>query len=738
MLIEAPGTISDDVTAVVEKPDSPTITAPRDSGLSCFVLMLNFLGRPADEAQLRHERGRGNALCDSGDLLLLAKRLRVEARLVSAPIDRLANMPLPAIACDKAGGFFILGKINVDRDDTDAIRALVQDADAPTPVVCQGDELAARYGGSLILMTTREKLAGNARAFNLSWFIPALVKYRHTLRDVLIASFFIQVIGLITPLFFQLVIDKVLVHNALTTLEVLAFGLAVVSLWEVALEGLRVWLFAHTTNRIDAELGAQLFRHLMALPLSYFEARRVGDSVARVRELETIREFLTSNSVTLLLDVLFTVVFLGVMALYSLLLTGIVIASIPLYIGISAAITPTLRARLSEKFRRGADNQAFLVESVTTIRTLKSMATEPQMRARWEQQLAGYTSTGFAVTRLANWGNQAVQLVVKLTTVALLFFGAKQVIDGTLSVGGLVAFNMLSGHVTGPILRIAQLWQNFQQVKISVDRLGDILNAPAEPGHDPSKSALPPIVGGIQFDRVRFRYRPDTPEVLRDISLNIAAGEMLGIVGPSGSGKSTLTKLVQRLYVPGQGRVLIDGTDLSLVDPAWLRRQVGVVLQENELLNRSVRANIALADPTLPMAAVIRAAKLAGAHDFILELPQAYDTLIDERGGNLSGGQRQRLAIARAVITDPRILILDEATSALDAESEEIVQTNLKSIASGRTVIIIAHRLSAVRQCHRIITVESGRITEMGTHATLIGAGGRYADLHRRQTGMSV
>ncbi len=702
-----------------------------DTGLASFVLMMNFLGRAAEPGQLRHARGRGNAPFTIADLLRSARQLDVEARHVAAPIEKLANLPMPAIATDRDGGFFVLAAL---RPADGSVLAQEGNADAAT--IWPAETLDARYGGALILMTTREKLTGAARTFDLSWFVPALVRYRHALRDVLIASFFIQVVGLITPLFFQLVIDKVLPHNALTTLEVLAFGLAVVSIWEVALEGLRTWLFAHTTNRIDAELGAQLFRHLVALPLSYFEARRVGDSVARVRELETIREFLTSNSVTLVLDVVFTIVFLAVMALYSVLLTGIVLISIPIYVLISSAITPALRTRLNEKFRRGADNQAFLVEAVTTFRTLKSMAIEPQMRDRWEQQLAGYTATGFAVTRLSNWGNQLVQLTAKLTTVALLYFGAQQVIGGTLSVGGLVAFNMLSAHVTGPILRIAQLWQNFQQVKISVDRLGDVLNAPAEPSHNPAQSPLPPIEGAIAFDRVRFRYRPDAPEVLQDINLTIAAGEMLGIVGPSGSGKSTLTKLVQRLYVPSQGRVSIDGTDLSLVDPAWLRRQLGIVLQENELFNRSVRDNIALADSTWPMSRVIEAAKLAGAHEFILELPQAYDTCIDERGGNLSGGQRQRLAIARALIGNPRILILDEATSALDAESEEIVQHNLKAIAQGRTVIIIAHRLSAVRQCDRIITIERGTITEMGTHATLLAAGGRYADLHRRQSGM--
>jgi subfamily B ATP-binding cassette protein HlyB/CyaB len=402
---------------------------------------------------------------------------------------------------------------------------------------------------------------------------------------------------------------------------------------------------------------------------------------------------------------------------------------------ISVFISPTLRDLLDEKFRRGAENQSFLVESVSGVGTLKSMAVEPQMRERWERQFSGYTATGFKVMTLANIGSHLIQLVSKLTTVFILFFGAKAVIAGDLTVGALVAFNMLSGRVAAPILRLSQLWQDFQQVRISVDRLGDILNAPAEPEHNPTRASLPAIKGRIEFDKVRFRYRPDVPEALRGVSIDISPGEMLGIVGPSGSGKSTLTKLVQRLYVPEQGRVLVDGVDLALVDPAWLRRQIGVVLQENILFNRTVRENISLADPTRPMEAVIAAATLAGAHEFVLQLAHGYDTIIDERGGNLSGGQRQRLAIARALIGDPRILILDEATSALDAESEEIIQDNLRSIAKGRTVIIIAHRLSAVRQCNRIITVENGAITEQGTHDELIRAGGRYADLYRRQMG---
>jgi len=705
------------------------------SALDCFLLLAQFLGIPADRQQIAHDHG---GLPDSyrlEDLVRIAKRLGMVAKARSYREHELGKLPLPAIIERADGGALILLKL---QDASEGGQALVQRSDKQSPEILSPEQLRALSSGRILLMTTRERMMGVSRPFDVSWFIPALVKYRKPLRDVLVASFFLQLMGLVSPLFFQLVIDKVLVHQTLSTLDVLAIGLSVVLIWETVLSGLRNWLFAHSTNRVDAELSARMFRHLLNLPLNYFEARRVGDSVARVRELERIREFLTSNAVTVVIDLFFTIVFFAVMYMYSPLLTLVVLMSIPFYAAVSIFITPVLRGRLDEKFKRGAENQAFLVETVTGIGTLKAMAVEPQMRNKWEQQFAAYAQTGFSVTRLANWGSHLIQIVSKLTTVAILYFGAKQVIAGNLSVGALVAFNMLSGRVAAPILRLSQLWQDFQQVRISVDRLGDVLNAEAEPEHNPNRASLPAIQGRVEFDKVRFRYRPDAPEALRGVSLAINAGEMLGIVGPSGSGKSTLTKLVQRLYVPEQGRVLVDGVDLALVDPAWLRRQVGVVLQENILFNRSVRENIALADPVLPMERVIEAATMAGAHEFILGLPHGYDTIIDERGANLSGGQRQRIAIARALIGNPRILILDEATSALDAESEEIIQTNLRSIAQGRTVMIIAHRLSAVRQCHRIITVEQGDITEVGDHESLVRSGGRYADLYRRQMGAAA
>ncbi|MGA2129514.1 MAG: type I secretion system permease/ATPase, partial [Xanthobacteraceae bacterium] len=493
-------------------------------------------------------------------------------------------------------------------------------------------------------------------------------------------------------------------------------------------------LFSHTSNRIDVELGARIFRHLLRLPLAYFESRRVGDSVARVRELETIRQFITSSSITLVLDLAFCAVFLAVMFIYSATLAWIVVAALPLYALLSVATTPAFRRRLDEKFRRGAENQGFLVETVTGVETIKAMAVEPQMQHRWEEQLAAYVGASFAAAQVGNWATQVAGLLNKGVGALTLFVGAGLVIANKLTVGELVAFNMLAGQVSGPVLRLVQVWQDFHQVRLSVERLGDILNTPVEPNVASVQASQPPLQGTIELDRVTFRYALNSQPVLRDVSLKIPAGQVVGIVGPSGSGKSTIAKLVQRLYQPEAGRVLIDGVDAAVLDPSWLRRQIGVVLQENILFNRSVRENIALADPALPMDAVVAAARLAGAHEFICRMSQGYDTTIGERGVSLSGGQRQRIAIARALIGDPRVLIFDEATSALDYESESVIQTNMRDIVKGRTVLIVAHRLSTVRSADRILTIDNGTIAEDGAHEQLIASGGRYANLHLIQS----
>jgi subfamily B ATP-binding cassette protein HlyB/CyaB len=698
-----------------------------DTGLEALVTMLHLQGVAADREQIKHRLGTNKI--GAAEILRCARGLGLKARACRSEWSRLTRTPLPAIATLCDGSFMVIAKATEEQ-------LLVQSPKDSRPALMTQAELLAVWDGGLILMARRAALSDLTGHFNITWFLGAIHKYRRLLGEVLVASFFLQLFALVSPLFFQVIIDKVLVHRSLSTLDVLTVGLVAIAAFETILGILRTYLFAHTTNRIDVELGARLFHHLLALPMAYFQARRVGDSVARVRELENIRNFLTSSALTLVIDLLFTSVFLAVMFAYSPLLTAIVLGSFPFYIAISAGATPLFRRRLDEKFRRGAENQAFLVESVTGIETLKAMAVEPQMQRRWEEQLAGYVAASFRVLSLGNTASQGVQLVSKVATAGILYFGAKLVIDGGLSVGELVAFNILAGRVSAPVLRLAQMWQDFHQARLSVLRLGDILNTTAEPTSTAARTRLPAIRGHISFDNVTFRYRIDGPEVLHDVSFDVAAGQTVGIVGPSGSGKSTFAKLVQRLYVPESGRVLIDGMDLAMVDPAWLRRQIGVVLQENVLFNRSVRENIALADPALPMERVITAAELAGAHDFILELPEGYDTIVGERGASLSGGQRQRIAIARALITDPRILIFDEATSALDYESERIIQHNMKEIAKGRTVLIIAHRLSTVRATDRIITLERGRLVEDGTHETLIKIGGRYASLHRLQGGI--
>ncbi len=704
-----------------------SVTPLPDTGLLCLVMLARFHGIATEPDQLTHEFAEGSKAFTKTEILLAAKKLSLKAKAVSASLPRLAHTPLPCMVQMKDGNYVILARI----DDN---QVLIQDPLVGRPQVLSPDEFSARWSSQLILFTSRASLAGELRKFDFSWFIPAVVKYRKLLIEVLAVSLVLQLFALITPMFFQVVMDKVLVHKGFSTLDVIAMGLLVVVTFEVTLTALRSYVFSHTTSRMDVELGAALFRHLLHLPIAYFQARRVGDSVARVRELENIRSFLTGNAITVVLDLIFSVVFLSVMFHYSTTLTLIVLASLPCYIALSVFITPVLRGRLNEKFARGAENQAFLVETISGMDTVKAMAVEPHTTRQWDKQLAGYVSASFRTTTLSTLANSGVTLISKLVTVATLWFGARAVIDADLTVGQLIAFNMLSGQVAQPVMRLAQLWTEFQQVGISMQRLGDILNTRTEIANN--NLVLPLIKGAIHFDDIQFRYKPDAPLILKGIKLQIAPGEVIGVVGRSGSGKSTLTKLIQRLYVPEQGRVLIDSIDLSVVDASSLRRQIGVVLQENILFNRSIRENIALTDPGAPLEAVMQAARLAGAHEFITELPEGYDTLVGEHGTGLSGGQRQRIAIARALLTNPRILIFDEATSALDYESEHIIQKNMRAICQNRTVIIIAHRLSAVRQANRILVMERGQIIEAGHHDILMQReNGAYRRLYNLQQG---
>jgi ATP-binding cassette, subfamily B, bacterial HlyB/CyaB len=728
--------VSSVLRAAVQAPAAESVAgiaiAPQSGAdpLSALSLVARLHQVACEPESLRHALGKSPSdALNADDLLLAAKHLGLKAKRSASSTERLSLVALPALALLTDGRWVVLAQC-------DNQRVLFQDAGAETsrPTIEPLDVFAAQWTGELVLIASRASLAGELAKFDFSWFVPALVKYRRLFGEALLISLFLQLFALVSPLFFQAVMDRVLVHRGMTTLDVLVIGLVVVVVFESVLSALRTYVFSHTTSRIDVELGARLFRHLLALPLAYFQARRVGDSVARVRELETIRSFLTGQALTLVLDLVFSVVFIAVMFAYSVPLTLIVLASLPLYVGLSLLVVPILRKRLDEKFARGAENQSLLVETVTGIQTVKAGALEPQLARRWDNQLAAYVSASFKTNTLATFAHEGVGLIGKLVGAATLWYGAHLVIAGELSVGMFVAFNMFAQRVAQPIMRIAQMWTDFQQTGISMQRLGDILNTRTEV--PPSAAVqLPPLKGRITLDNVTFRYRPDAQPVLHGVTLDIPPGQVVGIVGKSGSGKSTLTKLVQRLYTPEQGRVLVDGIDIGLADTAQLRRQIGVVLQDNWLFNRSVRENIAIADPAAPLEAVMHAAQLAGAHEFISQLPEGYDTVVGEQGASLSGGQRQRVAIARALFSNPRILIFDEATSALDVESEAVIQKNMASICDGRTVIVIAHRLSAVRYANAIIVLDQGRIAEGGTHAQLVKHGGLYAKLWSMQGG---
>ncbi|WP_051440874.1 ATP-binding cassette, subfamily B, bacterial HlyB/CyaB (plasmid) [Ensifer sp. WSM1721] len=722
----------DNTPAVSHSAAIPELEQQTDNGLRALCLVAGYY-RIAAQAEVIAKQLAFSEPALTDDLVRAAKLIGLKARHVAAvSLARLSGLPTPAIACLADGGFAIFAGAT----SSGQLR-LVNPATMETREI-DASELLRLTGGNFILMQRKFLGAGaSAATFGFRWFLPSIWRYRRSLGHVLLASLFLQLFALVTPMFFQVVVDKVLAHRSYSTLTVLVVGLVTIGLFDVVLQYLRTYALTHTTSRIDVELGRRLFRHLLNLPLSYFETRAAGQTVARMRELETIREFLTGQGLFSGLDFIFTFVFIAVLFAYSTTLAWVVVASIPFYVAIGFLIRPFLRERIDEKFDRGAYSQQMLVESVVGMQTLKASAIEPVVASQWEERLAAYVRSSFVATMLASKGQNAIQYINKLTSAALLMLGAQAVIDGSLSVGALVAFNMIAGQVSQPILRLSQLWQDFQQVQISVTRLADILNAPAEP-RPLQPVALPKPRGAIAFKNVGFRYSPNGPEILKTINLEIHPGEVIGIVGPSGSGKSTLTKLMQRFYIPNSGQVFVDGQDIAQVDPAWLRSHVGVVLQENLLFNRSIHDNIALSNPAMSREAIIRLARLSGADEFIAKLPNGYDTMIEERGANLSGGQRQRIAIARALSTNPPILILDEATSALDYDSERIVLANMRQIVRGRTVIIIAHRLATVRACNRIIGMAEGRIVEVGTHDQLLArADGLYAHLSRLQNGIA-
>lgn len=701
-----------------------------ESAIVTLATLAKLRHKACDTEQLRHQWQSTQAVLSETDFIRALNSLNLKAEAKNCKLSDLNNEFMPVAAPLPDGQYLTLLRIN--QSDNEWFCLVIKPGET-TPRKLNMAEFAQLWANRVIFIKSRDDLSSEQR-FDLKWFIPSLIKHKRVFTEVIIISVFLQLFALATPFFFQIVMDKVLVHRGFTTLDILAIGFGALLLFELVMGIVRNYLMVHTTSKIDVELGANLFNHVLHLPASYFDSRQVGHTVARIKELDTLREFITGGALTLMIDLSFLLLFIAVLWMFSPTLTWIVLGSLPFYLLLSILITPTLRQRLNESFKRSAENQAFLVESITGIDTVKSMALEPKMQQRWEKQIAQATNIGFKAKNLSNIATQTAQFISKFTTVLIIWFGALLVMDNQLTIGELIAFNMIAGRVSAPILKLVQLWQEFQQAGISLKRLGDILNTPSESHSQASQASLPSLQGSIGLQHVSFRYSLHSPTVLNRINLEIQAGESIGIVGASGSGKSTLTKLIQRIYMPTQGKILVEGVDLAQVNTDWLRSNISVVPQESFLFNKSVRDNIAIRSPGENLETIVKAAKLAGAHEFITELPAAYDTLVGERGSNLSGGQRQRIAIARALINNPKIVIFDEATSALDYISEEKIRKQMRLICRGRTVITVAHRLNTVKHCDRILVLEQGEIVETGSHQALMRMNGRYADMVRLQT----
>jgi len=601
-------------------------------------------------------------------------------------------------------------------------------------IVLKPQQLEKAFPEGISLLLMERAVNTPEQRFGPGWFWPALRRHRGVLLQVLLASFVVQLFSLANPLLIQVIIDKVITQRSLDTLQVLGIALVVVTLLEGVLGSLRTFLFSETTNRIDQRLGAEVIDHLLRLPLGYFDRRPVGELGSRIAELEKIRNFLTGTALTTTLDAAFSVIYIVVMGFYSILLTGVALAVLPIQIGLTVLGAPLFRRQFRQAAEENARTQSHLVEVLTGIQTVKAQNVEMVSRWKWQELYGRYIARTFEKTITGTAVSESSQVLQKLSQLLVLWVGASLVLQGQLTLGQLIAFRIISGYVTQPLLRLSSIWQNVQELRVSFERLADVIDTPLESDQaDQSKIMLPPIVGAVRFEGVSFSFQPGTAPVLRNIDLEIPAGTFVGIVGQSGSGKSTLMKLLPRLYSPDSGRVLIDGYDIDKVELYSLRRQIGIVPQDPLLFSGTVSENIALTRPDADSEEIVRAARLANAHDFIMELPLGYSTPVGERGSSLSGGQRQRLAIARTLLSNPKLLVLDEATSALDYETERKVCDNLLDNLQDCTVFFITHRLSTIRRADRVLMLHQGALVESGTHDELITARGRYYALYRQQ-----
>jgi subfamily B ATP-binding cassette protein HlyB/CyaB len=712
--------------------EQPTLSA-RDTALACLQAVAAHHNLTLSPERLIHEQALDDRPLAPGQLVSLAKANGLKAHHSKLGIDKLAELHgvFPLLAPLSNGNCVVVAGIE-HSDGQTAIMVFdpIANVDGLFPV--PADDFAASWGGDLVFIKRPYKLSDENQPFGLRWFLPEILRHRSTFRDVAVAALALHLLGLFTPIFFQLVIDKVLVHQSFSTLYVLSIGIVLALLFEAGFGYLRQYLLLEATNKIDIRLVTKTFSHLLALPIAYFERSEAGVTVRHMQQVEKIREFLTGQLFLTGLDATVLIIYLPVLFFYSPLLCGVVIGFTALIALVMVLLIKPFRARLQDLYSAEAERQAMLVESISGMRTVKSLALEPVQRKQWDRKAAHAVNTHFRVSRIAIGASTLTGLLEKLMMVAIIAIGAGQVFDNVITVGALIAFNMLSSRVTTPLVRMVSLIHEYQETALSVRMLGSVMNHPPErrPG---SSGIRPAFQGGIQFDGIGFRYDPQGAKVLDNINLQIPPGAVVGIVGRSGSGKSTLTKLIQGLYPIQEGIIRLDGNDLREIDLDHLRRNIGVVLQDSFLFRGTVRENIAVTKSDATPEQVDAAARLAGAHEFVEQLPQGFDTLLEENASNLSGGQKQRIAIARALLPQPRILIFDEATSALDPDSEAIFMDNLAGIAQGRTVLIVSHRLSTLVACDAIVVMDSGRIVDAGSHQQLLERCAIYQHLWQQQ-----
>lgn len=695
-----------------------------DTALASLVTAVKMLGVNASLKELGYRLGKGEA-ADLDDLVYLAEdHLGLNAKKIDTPAAKLTALPTPFIVSLKGGKYGVVAQVGSEG-------VLYFDPEERANKKETPEAFAQNYDGKAVVIGHKGKTE-NER-FGLSWFLKLFFENKKIMGQIIFAALIVQMIAMVTPLFTMIIIDKVFSSSGTSTLEVLIIALFIIGLFEFLIGYSRKHLLSYVSGKVDVIMVSKFFKHLITLPISFFQNRQSGDTVARFKEIEFIRNFIGSSVLTTLIDIPFSVIFMIVLFLFNPMLATIVLLAIALTFILYGVVGPVLKENFKKKHQQETESQSFIYEIISGIETIKSMSIEPKIQRQFEDILGKQSTHSQKTEGITGTISQVAGFINKMTVALCLWIGALYVLDGEMTAGQLIAFNMLIGRAMTPASKIAQMLQQIYQVKISTKRISEIFKSAPEPALYTKRANLPALNGSVSFQDVAFQYTPDTPFVLENIGFDVKAGEVIGIVGSSGSGKSTLMRLVQRLHTPTKGKILIDGIDIANIDPTWLRRRIGVVMQDNLLLNRSVKENIAMANPMLSMDAIEKAARLSGADEVIRKLPEVYDTVVGERGNILSTGERQRIALARAIVNDPKILILDEATSALDFESELHILDNLREICKDRTVFIVAHRLSTLKYTDRIIHLESGKIIEHGPIKTLAEGDGKFSEIARLQ-----